>query len=193
MSEVEYLQANPDQFDWLVKFVKDKDTHPTSSSSQSIPCYYEPKNLPNNLITIPSSIPRKVEPFYISLVMNGFKLSNRVIDSGALDNVIPSKVGQCLRIKFNQIFGNCYSMENKQVPLVGKVKDAQFAFVYFPKKWIKMTILVSDVLASHRILLGHNFYKDVGGEINMDMSQSNILVKGVMKKLLPERETKHIV
>lgn len=32
MSEVEYLQSNPDQFDRLVKFVKDRDSQPTVNS-----------------------------------------------------------------------------------------------------------------------------------------------------------------
>lgn len=113
MSKVEYLQANPGQFDRLVKFVKNKDTHPISSSTKNTLAIQEAKNLPNNLITIPSSVSRKIESFYISLLINGFKLSNCVIDSSASENVMPIKVANCLGLTLTKTFGSCYSMDNK--------------------------------------------------------------------------------
>ena len=54
-------------------------------------------------------------------------------------------------------------------------------------------VLVDDVPASYCMLLGHNFCKDVGGELNMDMTKVRILVKGVIHKLYPKRETKNVV
>ena len=54
------------------------------------------------------------------------------------------------------------------MPLKGQIKDAQFVFVSFLDKKIKVTILVDDVPASYGMLLGRNFCKDVGGELNMD-------------------------
>lgn len=50
-----------------------------------------------------------------------------------------------------------------------------------------MMILVTDVPESYKILLGHNFCKDAGGELNMDMSKEKLIVKGVMHKLLSRR------
>lgn len=81
-----------------------------------------------------------------------------------------AKVANALGLTLAKTFGNCYSMENKQVPLVGKIKDLQFAFPSNLEKGIKMTILVIDVLASYWMLLGHNFYKDVGAKLHMDIS-----------------------
>lgn len=113
----------------------------------------KPRNIPNSLVTIPSSISGKIDPFYISSLINRFKLSNYVIDSRAPNTVMSLKVADALGLTLTKIFGQYYSMENKQVPCVGKIKDAQFAFASFPEKKIKMTILVVDVPASYRMFL----------------------------------------
>ncbi|KAH9322364.1 hypothetical protein KI387_017003, partial [Taxus chinensis] len=63
------------------------------------------------------------------------------------------------------------------VPLIGQIKDAQFAFVAFPKKRVKMTVLVVDIPAAYGILLGRRFCSEVGGEIHMDWSKARIPVK----------------
>lgn len=179
MFEVEYLQVYPKQLDRLTKFVKE------SQPTQPHLALPESKGMPNNLVTIPSSVLGKVEPFYLSLVINGFKLSNCIIDFGASDNVMPAKVADAFGLTLTKSFGNCYSMENKQVPLKGQIKDAQFSSTSFPDKKIKMTVLVADVCASYGMLLCRNLCKDVGGELNMDMTEAIITVKGVMQCCIP--------
>lgn len=89
-------------------------------------------------------------------------------------------MANALGLTLTKTIGDHYSLENKQVPLVGKIKDAKFAFASFPDKKIKMKVLVVDVPTSYGMLLGRNFCKYVGGEPNMDMSQAKIIVKGVM-------------
>ena len=79
------------------------------------------------------------------------------------------------------------------MPLKGQIKDAQFSFASILDKKIRINVLVSDVPTSYGMLLGCNFYKDVGGELNMDMTEVRIPVKGVVQKLYPERETKYVV
>lgn len=56
-----------------------------------------------------------------------------------------------------------------------------------------MTVLVADVLASYGLLLGRNFGRDVGAELNMDMTEAHIHVKGVIQKLLLEKESKYTI
>lgn len=56
-----------------------------------------------------------------------------------------------------------------------------------------MTVLVADVLASYGLLLGRNFCRDVGGELNMDMIEARIRIKRVVQRLLPEKESKYTV
>ena len=189
MSEAEYLKANPDQFDRLVKFVNDKKISPSRDTPPDISVTPKPKVSQSNLVSNPPTASGRIDPFFISLLVNGFKLSNCVIDSGASDNVMPAKVATALGLEMTKTFSRCFSMENKQVPLIGQIKDAQYAFAVYPEKKIKMTVLVADVPASYGILLGRNFCKDVGGELSMDMSEARIPVKGVMQKLIPEKES----
>lgn len=71
-------------------------------------------------------------------------------------------------ITITKSYGWCYSMETKQVPLIGQIKDAHFLFVAFPKKRVKLTILVAYISAAYGIPLGRGFCKDFGGKIDMD-------------------------
>lgn len=57
MSELEYLQAYPNQLDRLAKFVKESQLTQTHLVNPKV------KNVPSNLVTIPSSVPGKIEPF----------------------------------------------------------------------------------------------------------------------------------
>lgn len=106
---------------------------------------------------------------------------------------MPVKVANALGLTLTKTFGKFFSMENKQVPLIGQIKDSQFAFDAYPNKRIKMTILVANVLTSYGILLGRSFCKDFGGEINMDWFEARIPIKGEIHKLLPEKEVKYSV
>ncbi|KAH9296740.1 hypothetical protein KI387_044768, partial [Taxus chinensis] len=123
----------------------------------------------------------------------GHKLSNCVIDSGASDNVIPTKVAHALGLTLTRAFGSCYSMESRKVPLVGRIKDAQVAFAAFPEKRVLATILVADIPPLYGMFMSRNFCKEVGGEIQMDWLHALIPVNGKMKKLLLEKQTEYIV
>lgn len=142
------------------------------------------------MVTIPSIVREDRTLLYL-LANKWFLVEQLCLGSSASDNVMPAKVAQALGLTLTKIFGHCYYMENKQVSLIGQIKNAQFAFATYPKKKIKMTILVADVSASYRMLLGRNFFKDVDGKLNMDMTKARIPIKGVVQKLVPERETKY--
>ncbi|KAH9288089.1 hypothetical protein KI387_032206, partial [Taxus chinensis] len=80
--------------------------------------------------------------------------------SGASDNVMPAKVAHALGLTLTHTYGSCYSMESKEVPLVGRIKDAQVAFAALPEKKVLATILVADIPPSYGMLLSRNFCKD---------------------------------
>lgn len=80
-------------------------------------------------------------------------------------------VAKALDLPLTKTFGKCYSMDSKQVPLVGQIKDAQVSLAAFPKKRIKLTILVADIPTSYGMLLSITFCQDLGGEVKMDWSQ----------------------
>lgn len=109
-----------------------------------------------------SILESKPEPFYISLFINGHKLNNCIIESSALDNIMPSAVAKALGLSLTKTFGRCYSMDSKQIPLLGQIKDSQVVLVAHPDKRIKLTILIADIPASYGMLLSHTFCRDLG-------------------------------
>ena len=77
---------------------------------------------------------------------------------------MPYSVAKALSLKLTKVHRRCYSMDAKQVPLLGQIKDAQVALASHPEKKLLLTILVADILASYRILLSRSFCRDLGGE-----------------------------
>ena len=81
---------------------------------------------------------------------------------------MPTAVAKALDLPLTKTFGKCYSMDSKQVPLIGQIKHAQVSLVEFPQKRIKLTILVADIPTFYGVLLSRTFYRDLGGEVKMD-------------------------
>ena len=100
---------------------------------------------------------KKPDPFYISMFINGNRLSNCIIDSGVSDNVMCASVEKALGLPLTKTFGRCYSMDAKQVPLLGQIKDAQVSLVAYPSKRFKLTILVVDIQESYIVILSRIF------------------------------------
>lgn len=53
----------------------------------------------------------KLDSFYVSLFVNGHKLSNCIIDFGASDNVMPTSIAKALGMTLTKTFGWYYSMD----------------------------------------------------------------------------------
>lgn len=62
-------------------------------------------------LVLATSPGQKPGSFYVSLFLNGHKLSNYIIDSGASNNVMPSSVGCTLKLTLTKKFIYCYSMD----------------------------------------------------------------------------------
>lgn len=106
---------------------------------------------------------------------------------------MPSSISQALSLDLIQTFGYFYSMDKKQVPLVGQVKDMEVVLYACLEKRLKLTILVADIPSSYGMFLSRTFYKDMGGEIKMDWSKAYILVGKKKTKLEPEPKNKYTV
>ena len=87
---------------------------------------------------------------------------------------MPKVVAQALGLDCNRTLGSCYSMDGKQVSLVGQIKDVQAILYACPEKRVKLTILVANIPPSYGMLLSRTFCKDMGGEIKMDLSEAII-------------------
>lgn len=204
ISPVEYLKLNPKELDRLVKFVKGNNASAQVGTTQqlvnlaSMPQYQEstrPVSLEtsNDIVgnqtdeMIPIFEP-KPDPFYVSLFVNGHRLNNCIIDFGASDNIMSSIAAKALGLSLTKTFGRCYSMDSKQIPLVGQIKDEQVTLVVHPDKCVKLTILVANILASYGMVLSTTFCKDLGGEIKMDWSQAAIPIG--KRQVILQREPK---
>lgn len=125
VSQAEYLKMNPRELDRLIKYVRPRHSELHASLDETIvkpqyPCM----NVVSYSKTSSSSVSGlKPYPFYVSLFVNGFRVNNYIIDSGASDNVMPRKIAKALGLKMTKTFGKFYSMDSKQVRSVFIVKN----------------------------------------------------------------------
>ena len=117
ISTADYLKSNPKELDKLVEFIKgtpndnSKFIGQTSSSVEPTA-----ENTFENEISMTlesEKHDRKPNPFYISLLLNGRRLNNCIIDSGASDNIMPAPVAKALGLTLTKNFGKCYAMDGK--------------------------------------------------------------------------------
>lgn len=80
----------------------------------------------------------KPKPFYISLYISSFRLSNRIIDYRAFENVMLDQIAKALGLSYTSLQGKCYSMDGSLVPIIGQIKDSQVALATFPKKEVEI-------------------------------------------------------
>ena len=121
---MDYLKANPHQLEKLIQCVRKGEGSPKITINHESGVSLEVEDNLEGPMTekesfLAASLSNKPDPFYVSLYIAGCKLSNCIIDSGASDNVMPSKVAHALGFSLNKPSGKVYSMEAKQVPLVG--------------------------------------------------------------------------
>jgi hypothetical protein len=194
------LKSYPDQLQRCIEHCNNKDgghdsmnanvDHHSKTSTIGTSLVDEDLTIPNFFqeeysIVLVSSPNKKIDPFYISLFINGNKLSNCIIDSRASDNVMSSSIAKALGILLTKTFSHCYSMDAKQVPLFGQIKDAQVSLAAYPFKRLKLTILELDILPSYGMLLSRSLCKEMVGEIKLDWSYATILVGNKREKLEP--------
>ena len=140
-----------------------------------------------------TSTSQNSSPFNGCLFINGNKLSNYIINSCALDNVMPITISHVIGLYLTKTFRCCYSMDAKKVPLIDQVKYFQVALVSHPTKIFNLVILVADISASYDMLLSRSFFKYVEGEIKIDWSYVIIHVGDKKIKLDPKEKAKFIV
>ena len=123
ISPLDYLKSNPDQLQRLVEHCNNKDgghvninvnvDHQKKASTHGIPLVDEDFSLPElfqdeDSIILATSPNQKIDPFYISLFINGNRFSFWIIDLGAFDNVMPTSVAKELGLPLTKTFGRCY-------------------------------------------------------------------------------------
>lgn len=97
--------------------------------------------------------PSQVDPFYVTLLVNNILIKKCMIDSRAAASVMPYWVMQELVLSVSTLYGKCYAMDNREVPLVGTMKDVEVKIAAFPEATYKMDVIVTDIKPHYGMLL----------------------------------------
>jgi hypothetical protein len=84
-------------------------------------------------------------PFYLSLDINGFRLNNCMLNSGASANVMPLKVMRQIGLRTTRPYGNVCGIDSKKVKVYGLIEDVKVYLQVFPHIEINMNVVVIDV------------------------------------------------
>jgi len=137
--------------------------------------------------------PSQVEPFYVSLVINGKVIRNCMLDSGASTNIMPLAIMQQAGLKIDKACGKCYAMDAREVPVIGIMKDVDFRLAAYPEKIYKMNITVVDIKPQYGMLLSRRWAALIGGSMQLDLSYAMIPMNGRDVKLIREERSSETV
>ena len=107
ISTIDYLKLYPSELKRLVDRCKGN----TKNTNYNIMVEEKDETLTSSIFNqkdstiLATSHGKKPEPFYVSLYINGCKLSNCIIDLGASDNVMPYSVAKALGLNLTKVHG----------------------------------------------------------------------------------------
>ena len=110
------------------------------------------------------------QPFFITLMVNGYKLNNGMLDSGASTCVMTKRVMEQLNLRVCRSYYNICAMDSKKIEVHGLIKDLQVHLSVYPDIMIVMDIVVVDVPDAWGMLLSRKWASDLRGSIQMNWS-----------------------
>jgi len=114
------------------------------------------------------------QPFFITLLVNGYKLNNCMLDSGASACVMTKRVMEQLNSRVSRSYYNICGMDSKKIEVHGLIKDLQVHLSVYPDIMIVMDIVVVDVPDAWGMLLSRKWAFDLEGSIQMNWSYAMI-------------------
>lgn len=111
-----------------------------------------------------------IDPFFLSLIIKGRTLKNRMIDSGASNNIMPLKVMEALGLGVDTRQGRCRAMDTKEIPVVGTINALPFRLAAYPDEELAMSVLVVDIPPHYGMLLSRKWSAAMGGSLQCDLS-----------------------
>ena len=106
-----------------------------------------------------------VNPFFLSLMINGKTLKSCMIDSGASNTVMPTDIMKSLGLKVDTPHGRCQAMDSREVPVIGTIKALPYKLAAYPDKQLTMSVLVVDIPPQYGMLLSRRWSASMGGSI----------------------------
>jgi hypothetical protein len=127
--------------------------------------------------------------------MNGLRLNNCMLDSGASTNVMSLKVMEQLGLKTTRPYGNVCGIDSKRVKVYGLCEDVEVFLIDFPHINLLMNIVVIDVPDAWGMLLSRSWSASLGGFLSMDLTHAHIpMGDGTFEVLYSrERADKHVM
>lgn len=116
-----------------------------------------------------------------------------MIDSGAAANIMPYGVMKELGLSVTTIYGKCYAMDNREVPMIGTMRDVKVKIAAFPEATYKMDVIVTDTKPHYGMLLSRQWAVAVGGNVQLDLSYATIPINGNEVKLYREPRAPRVI
>lgn len=138
-------------------------------------------------------ISRIVDPFFLSLIVNGKLLRNCMIDSGASNTIMPIEIMRSLGLKVDSPHGRCQAMYSREVPIIGTIKALPYRLTTFPDKLLTMSVLVVDIPPHYGMLFSRKWSAQIGGSIQCDLSFATFNIDGDNVKVSREGRTPHMI
>lgn len=76
-----------------------------------------------------------------------------MIDSSAAANVMPYGVMKELGLLVSIVYGKCYAIVNREVPVIGTMKDVEVKIATFPEATYTMDVILTDTKPHYGMLL----------------------------------------
>ena len=111
-----------------------------------------------------------IEPFMLSLIVNGKTLKICMIDSRASNTIMPFKVMESLCLKVDTKQGRCCAMDSREVSIIGTINALPYELVAYTDANLTMTILVVDIPPRYGMLLSRKWSATMGGSLQCDLS-----------------------
>lgn len=89
--------------------------------------------------------------------------------------------------------GKHFSMDSREVPMVGVVNEVHFRFVGFLEKNYDMSVIVVDILAQYGMLLSRGWAVVVWGSMMVKLSYATIPMNSRDVMLVREKRAQHTI
>ena len=111
-----------------------------------------------------------IDPFFLSLVVNGKVLKNCMIDSSASNTMIPFKNMEALGLKLDTKQWRCCALDSREVPIIGTISTMPYKLASYPDHILTMSVLVVDIPPRYGMLLSKKWSATMGGSLQCDLS-----------------------
>ena len=159
--------------EWINSIKQHDDALPSKIVDENVkimPEVREPKGIfsqipPKYLDNAMTAVVEDIDPFMLSLIVNGKILKNCMIDSGASNTVMPFRVMESLGLRVDTKQGKCCAMDSREVLVIGTINALPYKLVVYPNADLTMTVLVIDIPPKYGMLLSRQWSAAMGGSL----------------------------